>query len=306
MSGKAVNIIGNTKLYHWKYDDGSVQYVLRGKAAKDNVKRGVCRDRQEFQERKREIKKKTGSENQFTSHKWKIPCGLTAFEEDDFKRFSPEQAKQGLAEFQKLLDCCGERAEERRTVMELVSGILAGYCARLIHQNDEDAHFTLLSQRAPVIEVSGDDRTFDVLSQIVCALAVDTSASDHKLQLENPWILPPQIAAFSTDQCAYLTFREKPHRFATQYRDTAVLVHGFFFKKADLVSFARRNRWASLILFQCGGSEWGVSALSPSGKVLREAELSWNTEVIHELIRDYLHWLAQYDEEEGREDFTDP
>ena len=221
----------DTKLYHWKYDDGSVQYVLRGKTAKDNVKRGVCRDRQEFQERKREIKKKTGSENQFTSHKWKIPCGLTAFEEDDFKRFSPEQAKQGLAEFQKLLDCCGERAEERRTVMELVSGILAGYCARLIHQNDEDAHFTLLSQRAPVIEVSGDDRTFDVLPQIVCALAVDTSASDHKLQLENPRILPPQIAVFSTDQCAYLTFREKPHRFATQYRDTAVLVHGFSLRK---------------------------------------------------------------------------
>lgn len=306
MGGKAVDSVSKhrVRLYHWKYDDGSIQYVLKGKMVREALREGICQDRQAFQEIKTEIKKKVGSDIEFASHKWKIPCGLTAFEENDEKRFSLEQDKQGFKEFQKLLDCCGKEPEERRTVMELVSGILAGYCARIICQNDEDSHFTLLSQRAPIIQVSGNDQTFDVLAQIVCALAVDTSASDHKLQLENPRVLPPQIAAFSTDQCAYLTFREKPHRYATQYRDTAVLIHGFFFKKSDVIAFARRNCWASLVLFRCKEKEWGISTLSPSGKVLRKAELSWNARAIQGLIRDYLHWLAQYDSKEERNYFT--
>ena len=125
MGGKAVDsgLKHRVRLYHWKYDDGSIQYVLRGKTVREALREGICQDRQAFQEIKTEIKKKVGSDIEFASHKWKIPCGLTAFEENDGKRFSLEQDRQGFTEFQKLLNCCGKEPEERRTVMELVSGI---------------------------------------------------------------------------------------------------------------------------------------------------------------------------------------
>ena len=282
------------RLYHWTYDDGSVQYALKGKTGKLTPKYGAFPDKQHFREQKKSIKKSLGSSYELMSKSLKIPCGLGPYCKDNEKYFLLDNAKRGFAEFQKLLDCCGEAPEARHEVMQLVSGILVGYCARIFYENDDTDVFPLLSQRAPIIRVSGDDKTFDVLAQMACALTVDTSASGKKLQLENPRVLPPQTAVFSIDQCAYLTFREK-YYCPTQYRDTAVLLHGFFFKKGDILRFAKRNPWASLLLFNCGACDCGAVTLSTDAKILNTANLSWNWKLINDLVGHFLRTLSYYE-----------
>ena len=228
-----------------------------------------------------------------------IPCGLCEIARRGEPLLSREEKMRGILELEKLLACCGEGRQERQAVMNLVSGVLAGYSTRYYLRWRKEWG-QLLACRAPLMEVKGSVQAYDLVNAVVSALAVDTSKDRKKFYLNNSSILPTDWTEQKLDEGAYLQFRGKKHRYPTQYRETSVLLYGDFFKGADRAAFAQRNRWASIVFVQRGPKDGCSDVLRISGKALEHGTWDWDGEAIYRFLCAYVFWLAKKRGEERK------
>lgn len=287
-------------VFYWQYDDGSVQYVLRDPQKKSgwSVKRERLESWEEWKAVKNKIRETAGTQ-EIEFRKRRIPCGLCEIVRRGEPLLSREEKRRGILELEKLLACCGEGRQERQAVMNLVSGVLAGYSTRYYLRWRKEWG-QLLACRAPLMEVKGSVQAYDLVNAVVSALAVDTSKDRKKFYLNNSSILPMDWTEQKLDEGAYLQFRGKKHRYPTQYRETSVLLYGDFFKGADRAAFAQRNRWASIVFAQRGPKDGCSDVLRISGKALEHGTWDWDGEAIYRFLCAYVFWLAKKRGEERK------
>ena len=288
-------------LYYWKYDDGSIAYSIQGKI-KQLKKHDYCAGKDKLHDVYRKLKKSCSEDARVKKEKLKIPVGLKYLLPYNVEQHDCKKLKDGFDEFLKLLKCHRtKKSEYDEQVMNLISGILAGYCSRLILKNDKKIQVFTWSHRAPILTVSGPFDTFEFIREVIDAVVVRTYDSDcEDFQIKQPKVLPSK--GKPTDQikaCAYIRFKKKDVHYQAQYRDTAVLIHESFFKPQDIKKFILKNPWASIVRFQPRLNNSEFKAIELKKWVIDETfDMGWDRKKVREFFTQYTHWLGACVEED--------
>lgn len=81
---------------------------------------------------------------------------------------------------EEIISSCGSDYVARRTPLNLISAVLAGYCAKVCQEYYKD-HVQETERRAPIIAVRYADGAYWGLEQVMRSLAVNTSFFDYLL-----------------------------------------------------------------------------------------------------------------------------
>lgn len=212
----------------------------------------------------------------------------------DFVNKENKQLKKGFRELKRMIASYAKDGSSSE-IISLVTLILSGYLARLFIK--EQKNQTIYFSRAPLILVRKSSRDitggFEHLERIAQSLIVDTSR-DWDFVIENPPVIPTHNRETDIESCAYakIAADEAGSVVPTLYRDTAVLVHGRFFKGHKVQEFAERNKWASVLIFDMKIPHWNRLFAEIDMDKMNLAQWDWNNEKIHHLITCFVLWLS--------------
>ena len=295
--------------YHWRYDDGTEGGIL---IASEFYKRKVLDVRKFVSKERRKdfwrgIKKRGEKKGQDTDHEGiDITYGLKmrSKENRDFSRFEKFYRAEPASfdEFQKMLIACGQSDLAYAEVLRLVSGILAGYTTKLFA--DQIISDSLAEGlRAPVLLVKNGQYIWDILTLFIKAL----SAADEKhvfedlieIQSITPVKLPSVITSRDISADACLEFRKTKKKLPAQYRETTVLIDTRAYSKGQLYEFQRRNRWASIVLYNGTPDKSQISPVIIQPKILLDYRQDWDMDAVNDLVCDFVDFLASSEEVTG-------
>lgn len=225
-------------VYHWKYDDGSKGYAARLETSEEqkwlafsdrSTKKKIRKKCEDLKDKNKSIP--------IRRRKCSIPGGLDSVRPSNFPRADYKKSEAGLAAMKALLCSCGADLNAKKTLLEFVSAILAGYCASSCYEFYRAECITSKDMRVPVIAVKRADYAYFALEKIVRSLAVNTTIfglqeyqfSEKPLKTAYRSVLPHKAADRSIRDRAYLKLPKLRHQLFAQYRDTTLMVHCRFF-----------------------------------------------------------------------------
>ena len=210
----------------------------------------------------------------------------------------------GYREMKKMLDCYKKNGNPNE-IIRLLSLILSGYTARLFFHKKKKS--TLYFSRAPIVLIrkSKDDLCggFEHMERIARSLIVDTGYA-LDFDLKNPPVIPAKkrMNSIENSASARLWADAENHRFSTQYRDTAVLIHTNFFADKALRCFAERNKWATVLLFNKNKIEWARLATEVDLNKMTLSAWNWKPKDVRNLINGFVLWLSVMKSKENFEE----
>lgn len=278
----------------WKYDDSSGQVA-------DFKKKTIVKPRALTKDKYKEY-----AETNISAKKRSIKSGIyknkSRIDLLDGCSTDIDELKEGFQALTKLLGDY-EITANAKEVIQLFSLILTGYTSELLLEYESCP--SLFCSRAPVVLVERHKTDFtggfEHLANIVRCLTVDTS-SDGKLRHHNPVVLPDEFFCETIEECSYIRIKgdKSKRKFPAQYRDTAVLIHNDFFKKADIENFVHRNPWASIFLFNKKNAERHTASIKLNMNLMNLAVRNWDTiesikacVQIHDLMKYFVYWLSE-------------
>lgn len=286
------------KLYHWKYDDGSWGYAIcnvsdcgkkrcleHGYYSKKRALKKFLKDKQAQYEKAGTVIRK----------KLTIPGGISHIEKGNKPKRDAYKGIDGVCSLIALLESCGADLSAKRALLQLVSAILAGYCARVCCGSYQD-YIPLKDLRAPIMTVEYADYAFHVLERIVHALSVDTTTSG-KLKIKYSPILPEKIKFRKITDCAYLKLPGSSERLIPQFRDTVVLVDRRFFSSAELKDLQRKNLWVTLILYDCTAKQSYWPSIRIKGSTLEKSDFPQckkYEKLLNYVVTRYVYYLVRH------------
>ena len=317
---------GKRDVRFWKYDDGSFGLIVverqyqdellqqnpqqerlpqddssqqnpQQRIKKQYVDCGVYRTKTKLNKKIDEIQKQCEADGyDFQKKKIKIENGLKYVSKHDFSDQDEEQGKYGWEELEKFLNSCGTDNENKKEVLRLFSGVLSGYCARMVVPSIQDIYLVPLQDRAPILVLNASEKrlnnTFDFITKAIYALAVPTD-TQNKLHCECPPFVPWKLGQKNLDQCSFLWYGKKKNRYPSQYRDTVVLIYGGFFSAGKIRRFIERNRWAAVIIFNASPKTNKMPVMQLSDASLDCLDFDWDNEDINYLIERFVLWLSK-------------
>ena len=277
------------KVTYWIYDDGSAAAMVFGKKGKRS-KELKCFGSE------RELKEFFRSKQKYLMERIKPNYGIHRHAGDIFAstNIDLEELQNCFTELEKMLASYAMKGKES-TLWNLFAYILSGYIARRFGCKVYGER--PIFYRAPIVRIVGHKKDicsgFEHLARLVKSMSVDTT-KDQKLIFNNPPVIPSARIVDSITECAHICVeRDKEERHApTMYRDTAVLIHSYFFKKSDLESFISRNPWACILVF-------GKTVKNETNLVwpidmneLSLPEWTWSLEHVNNLMTAFYQWLS--------------
>ena len=289
-------------VYHWKYDDGSKGYAARLETSEEqkwlafsdrSTKKKIRKKCEDLKDKYKPIPIKR--------EKCRIPGGLDSVQASDFLRADRKKSEAGLAAMKALLCSCGTDLNAKKTLLELVSAILAGYCASSCYEFYRAERIPSKDMRVPVIAVKRADYAYFALEKIVRSLAVNTAVfgveeymfDETPLKAAYKPVLPHKTADRSIRDSAYLKRSKLRHQLFAQYRDTTLMVHCRFFPPSEIVEFQRKNPWVSLVLFGPSGKVILTSPIRINGAVLAKSDCSWDNKKLNYAVSRYVCYLSK-------------
>lgn len=283
--------VNKQRIFHWEYDDRLIGYIQCGPKGRKSHKSGIVKNEKEL----KELFKKD-QENKPKFDKLHILGGIDQNSWDifDYMNIDRKAMREGLEELEKMLASFTKK-ESEQTVWNLFSYIMAGYVARYLNHKTQSQ--SLYFYRAPIVHIIGHKKDicagFEHLQRFVESLVVDTSR-DGDLIMENPTVIPTSRFVEQITDCAYMVYSDdkKDRVVPTQYRDTAVLLHPYFFAKKDWEEFIHRNPWATVLVFN--------EKLSDKFQLVQRVDLNelalpdwdWDIDKVNGLIQTYVQWLS--------------
>lgn len=290
---------GKIRVYYWKYDDGTIGYAVR--QTRDDKKEWLeakyCSNQAEFKRFRTEAKRKCSTVD-IKFKKCRLAGGLDDVCLGYFPGPDAAQSAAGISAMKQLLDSGGTTY---KVFLDLVSAVLAGYCARVCCNYYKVERIQDKYKHAPVVSVSHADYAYYVLEKIADSLAVDTSSihgeaymfKSKPLRSKYQRILPKRQSDRSLTDCIYLKLAKSRFRVMPQYRDTTVLVHCRFFSGSEIAELQRRNIWTSWILYAVPEKKLLSTPVRINGKVLASSNCLWDTKDLNYVVQRYVSYLAR-------------
>lgn len=220
----------------------------------------------------------------------------------NFSAKDADNSRDGVKAMNDLIHSAEGVPEDQQTMLQLVSEILAGYCAQACSEYYKTDYIPPKARRAPIISVSYSDYAYPVLEQIVSSLAVDTTVvnadyiyarSGKPLEAKYRSLLPQRNKDRSITDSAYLKLPGLPHAVILQYRDTTMLVHCRFFPGTEIAELQRLNPWVSLVLYDTPSKKLLTSPVRINGFVLAASSGSWDSEKLRFVVERYAGYLSR-------------
>ena len=297
------------KIYHWTYDDGSSIVVL-SEAGKQTIRE--FQDYARFKAFLKKTKKRIKTQGSKLKEKSdEIQSGLL------YSVAEPQYLSQydtGFQNFKALLSSCGNDATSQATILELVSSAFAAYHAHAIKKcwrlPDHEKLAGEDTGYPPSLLISDREPIFNTLSLMIESVAMETVRSGKKelWTCAAPLVLPTENYGGNLidHACIYynnLGAKKADHPFPMEYRETAVLLNAKLFTAKELLSFQRRNPWATIVLYGATPSKILSDFIRIDGKVFTRCDdTCWDAANLNKVISAYLYWLVAmiYPQERGK------
>ena len=285
---KVSSTVKKSKVKYWVYDDGSAAALVFG----ENGKKSKELKNFESERKLREFFKTKSAK----LIKIEPTCGIDRFSGDIFAgiNIDVEEAQSGLAELEKMLSAYTLKGKDA-ALWNLFSYILSGYLARLFGCRMQGER--PLFYRAPIVQIIGHNNDiclgYEHLARFVESVAVDTT-KNRKIIFTNPTTIPSTCMVDEIKDCAYLYLeKDKEMRPApTMYRDTAVLIHPYFFSPKEVELFVKRNPWASILVFDKKLKCENILVWTVDLNDLALPEWNWDVDKINSLMTSFFRWLS--------------
>ncbi len=286
------------KLVSWKYDNGAWGHAVWVKGEKKwREFKPVLTKREHKAERKKicahypsdEIKKK----------RLELGGGLEQLEfnyEDLLDR-----GGNGFQAVQALLDSCGQH--HRGELLKLIASILSAYCARHVTEDYMGSSMTLTQMRAPIITVSYASYAGETLARLMRDLALDTT--DHfksflcyidgspSYRCKFAPVFPGKASDQRLTDQGYWKLKKDSRRMVPQYRDTAVMFYGWFFRGKDSRFFQKINPWVSLVLYNCRKEGLITTPVTVNGEAVADISSTWDSDGVRLAVARYGRYVAR-------------
>lgn len=292
-----------TDFFFWQYDDGTEAAVAIDQDDKKEIYSKIFDDkaaRKQYQKRIQAQNEK--KELEFEKNRLYINSGLNYAEPAvGNRREISASAKPHLL---RMLEACGQDLDARTQMIQLFSGLLAGYYFAFLSLNNIFPVEEPAINHAPVLTCKLKDGVNDLLRDVTESLCISTSNSNSKysyggLIYTQPCCLPTSTASKKILDCAYIELGRSsnktfPTSYPAQYRETGVFLDTRFFPGADLLHFQRRNCWVSLVLYGAKDQSLVTDPIRLDSMILSQYAYqdSWDKSSVHALILHFVNWLT--------------
>lgn len=280
-------------LYSWMYDDGSIGSVLKGEKGffrpsyfRSDLEVDKERSWLATQEKKDELKVANKEK------RYQFKAGVDDYRDDhSFPTKFPRQHFDAFAAM-----TTGKNREAQKTVMEIISVILANYMVRRI----DEIYFEVDELKPEFVNplyanISSETNAIYEIHKIVEAMAVDTRVDQEKgAKLCGSQIIPPPGGHGTriNDLVFYKIGGCKGYKWPLLYRDTTVLIDRNEIPPAQIKEFFRRNIWCGGIIY---GRKTGLTfdfAAEGKGKALLGVGENFDAQAINKLASAYVAEVA--------------
>lgn len=292
------------KLIQWRYDNGDIGAVLKGKreyfypvTLESDLAINKKNEWLDHQVEKGKLKiEKTKELN--------LPAGVSnGYREEGFQ--SIEQQKAAFSDFMKMMRADG--SENASVFMvNLTAMILSSYWLQKAMKimdilNTYPLDSTETSFYASITERSGD--TMVALRKICRSLMVSTTVRKSKdFKVEAPVILP-ESGEREILSAAWLQPRgyDGEYYWPAPYRDMAALLDIRYFKAKDVKSFMDRNPWCACVVYGKYNHPIRLKLNLAEEDILDRINSDWDIEQVNRLIAAYSTFMHQYFSGDGQE-----
>lgn len=211
-------------------------------------------------------------------------------------------SQDGIAALNDLIHSAGEIPDAQQEMLQLVSAILAGYCAQACSEYFTADYVPPKDRRAPIISVNYSDYAYLILEQIVEPLAVDTADIDDSriyafsgrpLKAKYCPLLPHRSRDRSITDGAYLKLPGLSCTAMPQYWDTMMLVHCRFFPGSKLAELQRLTPWVSLVLYDAPSRKLLSAPIHITKYVLAASSGFWDREKLRFVVERYANRVSR-------------
>lgn len=290
-------------LYYWLYDGGEVGCAVLDTRGKKWLAADLFADLQALQLFLTQLESRLESQAAYpalSQNQLRLPGGLGAYRvfwANALPDREHADATPYLNALLQMLDACGTDLAARGEMLRLTTGIWSGYLARALVDCGSEKYIPPLRCRAPVLSIPPADSAWYTLEKVALSLVVNTVDDDPKgmpVLLHNPPVLPSDITHRRMEDSAFLQCYspERKHPsppMPTQYRDTAVLLHGDALSPGQIKDFISRNRWCATLCYAYPVTD----AIRLHAKLLARASLVWDTALVQHLSGAFVSYLAQ-------------
>ncbi|WP_191378768.1 hypothetical protein [uncultured Flavonifractor sp.] len=301
--------MGNPKqvtIYTWKYDNGTRGYAVKQENTEDCLNPKVCVSKREIRKCRKEYKKQSPDlevKREKVVYLAGLPC--IKYRYKDIERESSE--KNGVHAMLCLLNSCGATPDAKREMLRLVASVLAGYCARVSSEHYMN-YLSQLHRRAPIITVKQAPYAGEVLEYVIRSLALDTTETEllrlnsagRTIKCRYAPVLPKKADDEKITDRAFSKLEGSKKRMLPQYRDTTLMVYGWFLRGGEGRQLQLMNRWVSMVIYGASRKQVVTTPVEIEGKDLAKSDCRWSKADIRLSVIRFAHYVFRKSNQEKR------
>ena len=291
-------------VYTWKYDNGARGYAVKQKN-KGWLKQKSYATKREVEECCREYKEQSAHQ---TVKKKKVgfSAGLRYVKDRYGAKKKDGRDKNGIEAMLALLNSCGTTPDAKREMLCLVAAVLAGYCAR-VSTRSYMRFLSQLQRRAPIIVVKQAPFAGEVLEYVIRSLALNTTETtnsrcftydEKEMKCKYTPVLPQKTSDEKITDRAFLKFKGCNKRMLPQYRDTTLMVYGWFLRGRDGKRLQMMNRWISMVIYGATRKQVVSTPVEIDGKDLAKSDCRWNKDDVKLSVIRYARYVIKESSQE--------
>ena len=300
-------------VYTWKYDNGARGYAVKQEDKKGWLEQDVYTTRKAVIKRYKEYKKQfdcqPGREaTPVRKKKIDILGGLYCVKQNYPYEQKDYQERNGLDAMLALLNSCGETPDAKREMLRLVASVLAGYCAH-VSSKKYMQYLSQLQRRAPIIIVKPAPFAGEVLERVIRSLALDTTdntlfgyiRSGPTMKCKYTPVLPRKASDIKITDRAFLKLQGYNERMLPQYRDTTLMVYGWFLRGNDSKILQLMNKWVSIVIYGASNKRASnksvvITPVEIKGKDLAKSDCQWDLDDVRFSVVRYARYVYKADQ----------
>ena len=291
--------VKTVKIYTWKYDNGAWGYAVKQKNKGEWLEEESYVTKKEVEKCYKKYKEQSKDQS-VKKKKIDVLVGLPCVKDRYKKKEKKNRERNGMEAMCALLNSCGPTPDAKREMLRLVASVLAGYCAR-VSAGYYMQVLSPLQRRAPIISVKQAAFAGEVLEHIIRSLALDTTETilsrmmcgGKKIECRYTPVLPRKASDEKITDRAFLKLNGCNKRMLPQYRDTTLMVYGWFLRGKENRRLQQMNRWVSMVIYGPSLRQVLTTPVEIEGKKLADFNCQWDVDDVQVSVIRYARYILR-------------
>ena len=289
--------VKTVKIYTWKYDNGAWGYAVKQKNKGEWLEEESYATKREVKKCRKKYEKQPNCQS-VDEKKIKIHAGLSCVGDRYEAEEESNRERNGIEAMCALLNSCGPTPDAKREMLRLVASVLAGYCAR-VSAGYYMGYLSSLQRRAPIIFVKQATSAGEILERIIRSLALDTTETTLFRMMDGGKTIEcrytPVLSRKASDEKitdrAFLKLEGRNKRMLPQYRDTTLMVYGWFLRGKEGRRLQQMNQWVSMVIYGPSLRQVLTTPIEIVGKKLADFNCQWDVDDVQVSVIRYARYI---------------